>query len=148
MKITKPLVVVVLLALSFHTVALPSPRPPISALVARLTQADGFIRTELYFGMRKPDKAMISELEWSIFVDDVITPRFPEGFTVVEGKGQWRNKEGKIAKENSKVLIVVYRRDLRKEAGRKLDEIRSEYKTRFDQESVLRVDIKAVLVSF
>lgn len=108
-----------------------------------------FIRTELYFGLTKPDGTTLNDAEWSAFVDEVITSRFPDGFTVVDGRGQWRNKEGKIAKENSKIFIFVYPRAERIAAGKKIDEIRNEYKKRFDQESVLRVDItKSVSVSF
>ncbi|MGQ0541254.1 MAG: DUF3574 domain-containing protein [Blastocatellia bacterium] len=108
-----------------------------------------FIRTELYFGLTKPDGTTLNDAEWSLFVDEVVTPRFPDGFTVVDGRGQWRNKEGKIAKESSKVFIVVYPRIERVAAGKKIDEIRNEYKKRFDQESVLRVDFtKSIEVSF
>jgi hypothetical protein len=119
------------------------------APVLRSHRAEKFVRTELYFGLTRSDKSTLTDDEWSLFVDEIITPRFPDGFTVVDGKGQWRNKEGKIAKENSKVFILVYSRKERAAAGKKIDEIREEYKKRFDQESVLRVDItKSILVSF
>lgn len=111
--------------------------------------AEKYVRTELYFGLTKPDGSTLTDVEWSEFVDEIITPRFPDGFTVVDGKGQWRNKEGKIAKENSKMFIVVYPRKTRGDAGKKIEEIRSAYKKRFDQESVMRVDItKSIIVSF
>lgn len=104
------------------------------------TTAEKYIRTELYFGLTKPDGSTLTDAEWSNFVDEIITPRFPDGFTLVDGKGQWRNKEGRIAKENSKIFIVVYPRKTRGATAKKIEEIRTEYKKRFDQESVLRVD--------
>lgn len=111
--------------------------------------ADKFVRTELYFGLTKRDGSTMTDVEWSRFVDEVITPRFPDGFTVVDGRGQWRNREGRVVKESSRVFIVVYPKKQRRPAGQKLDEIRDEYKKRFDQESVLRVDTtKSVIVSF
>ncbi|HEX6125895.1 MAG TPA: DUF3574 domain-containing protein [Pyrinomonadaceae bacterium] len=121
--------------------------PPLAPLVAR--PGEKFVRTELYFGLTKPDKSTLTDVEWSLFVDEVITPRFPDGFTIVDGRGQWRNREGVISKEYSKVFIVVYSRKERGPVGKKIDEIRDEYKKRFDQESVLRVDMtKSVVVSF
>ena len=108
-----------------------------------------FVRSELYFGLTKPDKSVLTDAEWSQFVDEVITPRFPAGFTVLSGLGQWRTAAGNIAKENSKVFVVVYPKRERSSAGKKLNEIRAEYKKRFEQESVLRVDIlRSVTVSF
>jgi Protein of unknown function (DUF3574) len=50
-----------------------------------------------------------------------------------------------VEKELSKVLVLLYRFD--KAASDKVEEIRSRYKARFQQQSVLRVD-QAVCVSF
>lgn len=41
------------------------------------------MREELYFGMRKPDATLVTEAESQAFVDSVITPRFPDGLTVL-----------------------------------------------------------------
>lgn len=120
-------------------------RPFDNAVVA----AEKYVRTELYFGLTKPDGSTLTESEWVAFVDEIITPRFPDGFTVVDGKGQWRNSAGKIVKESSRVFIVVYPRKTRADASKKIDEVRAEYKKRFNQESVMRIDItKSILVSF
>lgn len=121
----------------------------LATLPARSVFQEKFVRSELYFGLTKPDKSTLTDSDWAQFVDEVITPRFPAGFTVLDAKGQWRTAAGGIAKENSKVFIVVYPRRERSTAGKKLDEIRAEYKKRFEQESVLRVDVtRRVLVSF
>jgi len=96
-------------------------------------------RTELYFGAGKPDGSMVTKREFMRFVDEEVTPRFPDGLTVLTGAGQFRNSTGVIVKERSRVLILLYPPQAR-DAHRKLEEIREAYKRAFQQESVLRVD--------
>ncbi|HEV7643895.1 MAG TPA: DUF3574 domain-containing protein [Pyrinomonadaceae bacterium] len=113
------------------------------------TISEKFYRTELYFGMNKPGGVVITNEEWSKFLEDEVTPRFPDGFTVLEGYGQFKNKSGKIVKEGSKVLIVLYPKKAFADADRKIDEIRTAYNKAFQQQSVLRMDIvQTVRVSF
>jgi hypothetical protein len=108
-----------------------------------------FIRTELYFGRNIPTGETVSEADWQKFVDEVVTPRFPDGLTVLDADGQWRGKDGSIAREESKVIVLLYPRKQRKEMNAKIEEIRGEYKRRFAQEAVMRIDItKSVDVSF
>jgi hypothetical protein len=100
-------------------------------------------------GMSIPGGGMVSDSDWERFLSEVVTPLFPDGFTVLSGRGQYREASGTIAKEPSHVLVFLYRRADRKAASSKIESIRSEYKKRFSQESVLRVDItKSVKVSF
>ena len=114
-----------------------------------VVKAEKFYRTELYMGMSIPGGTMVSDDAWEKFLAEVVTPQFPDGFTVLGGRGQYREASGTIAKEPSHVLVFLYLRSQRKSAGAKIESIRSEYKKRFSQESVLRVDItKSVLVSF
>jgi hypothetical protein len=96
-------------------------------------------RSELYFGSQKPDGDAVTEAQFEQFVDDVITPRFPDGLTLLKGYGQFRNSANVIVEEQSFVLILLYPLD-DKEANREIEEIRETYKKSFDQESVLRVD--------
>ena len=107
-----------------------------------------FQRTELFFGMDKPTGGTVSEDEWQKFVAEVVTSRFPEGFTVDDALGQYL--DGKtLIREKSKQLILIYPRKLKTSASRKIEEIRSAYIKAFDQKSVLRVDLPTyVLVSF
>lgn len=111
--------------------------------------AEKFIRTELYFGRNKPSGGTVSDDDWQKFVDEVVTPRFPNGLTVLDADGQWKGKDGSIAREQSKVIVLLYPRKLRKTMNVKIEEIRAEYKKRFAQEAVMRIDItKSVDVSF
>jgi hypothetical protein len=98
----------------------------------------------LFFGLSKPG-GEISEAQWQAFVDDTITPRFPDGLTILDGAGQWKDAKGNISHERSKILLILHERD--PGTLKKLDEIRANYKQRFDQESVIRESSDA-LVSF
>lgn len=125
------------------------------AAMPRAVQASGsiaaekYLRTEVYFGRNIPGGGTVSEEAWDSFVDEVITPRFPDGLTILDADGQWLNKDGSIAREKSKVLVLVYPRKARKSVDRKIEELRREYKARFRQESVMRIDLeRSVTVTF
>jgi hypothetical protein len=96
-------------------------------------------RTELYFGTSKPDGAVVTIQEFEDFVDEIVTPRFPDGLTLLTGDGQWRDSAGVIIEEEANVLILLYPLD-DKEANSEIEQIRTAYKAAFQQESVLRVD--------
>ena len=91
---------------------------------------------QLFFGRNTGDKAAVSETAFRRFVDEEITPRFPDGLTVLEGGGQWRGDENQLIREASKVVLIV----LPKKGDRmKLNQVRDAYKKRFAQDSVLLV---------
>ncbi len=101
-------------------------------------QGESFARTELFFGLSKPDGSVVSEEEFQSFIDNAVTPRFPDGLTLLSGTGQFRDSSGEVAKEGSKLLILLYSFD--RESNREIQEIREEYISQFQQSSVLRVD--------
>jgi Protein of unknown function (DUF3574) len=120
------------------------PIPP-----AALKGSLDFARTELFFGTAKADGPPVTDEEFLAFVDDEITPRFPDGLTLLKGDGQFRGEEGVIIKEDSFVLILLYPVETFRESNRRIDTIRQLYKAQFQQESVLRVDDRwAARVSF
>ena len=98
--------------------------------------------------MDKPTGGTVTAEEWDRFVADIVTPLFPEGFTVDDAVGQYL--DGKtLIREKSKKLILIYLRRFKTSASRKIEEVRREYIRAFDQKSVLRVDLPThVLVSF
>src|SRR5262245_29969233 len=57
-------------------------------------EASPFIRTELYFGRNKPDGAEVSRKEFDGFLSGFVTERFPDGLTVLNGRGQFLNSRG------------------------------------------------------
>ncbi|NQE34431.1 DUF3574 domain-containing protein [Microcoleus asticus] len=103
------------------------------------------LKDELYFGLTKPGGETISEAEWQEFVKAVITPRFREGLTVLEGSGQFLNSSGILIRENSKIVILIY--ESSPEKNQAINEIIETYKCTFQQESVLRATSE-VKVSF
>ena len=109
--------------------------------------AEPWVRAELFFGTSRPDGTVIPDEEWTDFLDAEITPRFPDGLTVLTGLGQWRDDEG-ISRERSQVLIILYPTETAVESSALLEEIRDEYEQQFQQSSVLRADIAPVCTSF
>ena len=95
-------------------------------------------RTELFFGLTRPDGTMVSTDDFQKFVDQEVTPRFPAGLTLLGGNGQFRNASGTTVKEGSKLLILLYAYD--RESSGNIETIRAAYTSKFRQESVLRVD--------
>jgi hypothetical protein len=88
------------------------------------------IRAELLFGRTAAPQA-----EWDDFLATSVTPRFPDGLTVLDGTGQWLSpKTGRISHEPSTVLLILAppAPDLKS----RLDAVREDYKTRFHQQSV------------
>lgn len=93
---------------------------------------------ELFFGRFIGDKLGVSDADWSRFVDEEATPRFPAGLTVLDAAGQYRGADGGLVKEPSKVLFLLFAPD-DAAAPAKAAEIAEAYKRRFQQESVLTV---------
>ena len=104
-----------------------------------------WMRSEVYFGLSKPDGSLITTERWEEFVSQVVTPRFPAGLSIVSTVGQWRNSRGEIEHEASKLMVLVHPRS--REIDLKIDEIREDYRRRFNQEAVMKV-ATAVRVSF
>jgi hypothetical protein len=86
----------------------------------------------------------VSEAGFQAFLDAEVTPRFPDGFTVLDGRGQWRDGRA-IVREPSKVLVVALSDEARDRA--QLTAIAEAYKARFQQQSVLTM-IRSACVSF
>ena len=64
------------------------------------------LHAELFFGRNIGGRLDVSERQWARFLTHELTPIFPDGLTVADGKGQWREGE-KIVHEPSKIVIVV-----------------------------------------
>jgi hypothetical protein len=90
----------------------------------------------LYFGTSTPTGTMTAA-DWDDFLRSVVTPRFPQGLTVLQGSGQWQTASGAVLRESSQVLQVVHADDAASDGA--VQQIVAAYKARFQQESVLRV---------
>lgn len=99
---------------------------------------DLFARTELFFGLSRSAGPDITEAEFSAFLDSEVTPRFPDGLTVLDARGQFRGASGVTIKEGSKLLILLHGGSSSESAS--IEAIRDQYILLFQQESVLRTD--------
>jgi hypothetical protein len=92
-------------------------------------------RIELMFGRNIRGHAGVGDAAWARFLAREITPRFPDGLTVVDAAGQWRDPAtGRLAREPSRLVIIVTAGDA--PADDKTAAIVAAYKQRFDQKSV------------
>lgn len=95
----------------------------------------------LYFGRNVGDSLVVTDSAWAAFLADVLTPRFPNGFTAWPAHGQWRGANGVLEREPSFVVELVH--PDRADVDRALLEVVAEYKRRFRQQAVLRVRASA-----
>ena len=102
-------------------------------------------RGELMFGRNIGGTLGVSEADWDAFAAAEIAPRFPAGFTVMDGAGEWRGGDGATVRAPSKILMVVAPRGV--ETRARLDAIAAAYKVRFHQEAVGMV-LEPACVSF
>ena len=120
----------------------PEPAPAPATPVARCEPGDSaLVRDVIYFGRNRPDGGVVSDADWLAFLDSVVTPRFPDGLTVVDAHGQWRGRGGAVERERAEVLTLLHPGDTR--SRRAVDELTAEYKRRFGQEAVLRERLTA-----
>ena len=115
-------------------VALP-PAAVVTTTISAPGTCDGLrgtpgITARLYFGRTRTDDAA-----WQTFLAERVTPRFPSGFTVIDGSGQWQQRAtGRIVQERSTVIEIAATRA--PETIWNLEAIRADYRTKFNQESV------------
>jgi hypothetical protein len=90
---------------------------------------------EMFFGRNIKGREPLTDGEWVEFAAQTITPNFPDGFTVFDGEGQWRNpRTGAITRDPTKVLLVAAKRETG--VAQRLSAVVDAYKARFGQQSV------------
>jgi hypothetical protein len=99
---------------------------------------------ELFFGRDKDGRRNVSDAEWSDFLASVVTSSFPDGLTVFDGYGQWRNParaggggcpRGQIGRSpRVKIVLIAVKRA--PDLAPRLSAVIDAYKTRFHQQSV------------
>ena len=106
-------------------------------MCAGCSSTGAWSRYELCFGLSADSgKTVISDQQWQEFRDEMITPRFFEGYTVFEAEGHWRSGAETFT-EPSKILMVVAPDS--KDTQNKLDDIMNAYIQRFRQDAVLQI---------
>jgi hypothetical protein len=94
------------------------------------------IVAELFFGREKADRRVVSDAEWSDFLATVVTPNFPDGLTVFDGYGQWRNPQTGVIGRSEGVKIVLIAAKPGPDVANRFQTVIDAYKTRFQQQSV------------
>ena len=128
----------ILTACWLSTPAAKADASPLSASITCATGARAMARTELVFGTQRQRRASVPKASWSAFVRGEVTKRFPDGFTIIPCRGQWRGNNGVIILERSHILLVWH--DGAGETNVKLEALRDIYRRRFQQQSVMRID--------
>ena len=95
------------------------------------------LRAELYFGRSTSGGHGVSEQKWAEFLAKEVTTRFPDGLTVLDAHGQWRDKDGRMVSEKSKVVIIIAPNA--EPTYQRVAAAAAAYKLRFRQKSVLIV---------
>ena len=131
--------IIVLSLAAIFTIQSAAAASPVIYAKQTIALADNYYHTQLFFGRSIPGGGMVTDEEWEKFLAEVVTPRFPDGFTILKATGQYRETNGTIDKEPSEVLVF---QKTRIASRRKIEEIRRAYVKQFSQESVLRVDFQ------
>jgi hypothetical protein len=131
------------------------PSAPVAATAPKLqgdsahpSRALGWVEAKLYFGLGAADHPGqgVSEAQWRDFLDKEVTPRFPDGLSVLDVYGQWQGKnEAAPESLRSKLLVVDFADSPENRA--KIEAIRTAWKQRTGDQSVLSV-IQPAEVSF
>jgi hypothetical protein len=111
-----------------------------------LPPAQTMASAELVFGRNIGDRLGVSDAAFANFVATEITPRFPDGLTVIDARGQWHDStRGILVREPSKVVLITFPDEAPKRSG--LVAIADAYKKTFRQQSVL-TSVRSACVSF
>jgi Protein of unknown function (DUF3574) len=90
--------------------------------------------SRVYLGQLTPS-GTVSDADFQRFIADVVTPKFPSGFTILPGEGQWRSKGGEMHREATRVLEIAH--DHNPYTRARVHDLANDYKRRFAQQSVL-----------
>jgi hypothetical protein len=123
------------------TLSLAACQPPPGPACPAGTEA--WDRVELFFGREIPGGGTVGETDWQAYVQDVLSPAFPDGLTVLEGQGRWLSPTGEHFVENSFVVYIFLPADSTE--ARRVDDVTAVYKDRFKQETVLYTHSRACL---
>ena len=94
--------------------------------------------TELFLGLNWR-QGMVTEVQFQDFLAREVVPRLPEGFSVVAAEGAWRSAQtGETIREPTRVIRRLHKAEPAQDAA--LVAIAAAYKSRFEQDAVLRVD--------
>ncbi|MER5254756.1 MULTISPECIES: DUF3574 domain-containing protein [unclassified Streptomyces] len=116
-------------------------RPSGPTTTSQVSRGEAYTETRLFFGTERPDGGPdVTDKQFMEFIDKEVTPSFPDGLTVQDGRGQWRDSNGKIERERSYELILLYPTKQAPKRDALVEEIREDYVKKYAQDSVARLD--------
>src|SRR5258708_2222709 len=81
--------------------------------VCALPQEKPMTVAELFFGRDIHGRSPVSDAQWSRFVARTVATQFPDGFTVHDGDGEWRDPVShRVVRERAKILTVAASGDI------------------------------------
>ncbi|HVA14549.1 MAG TPA: DUF3574 domain-containing protein [Stellaceae bacterium] len=112
-----------------------TPPPPKPVAQCPLPGEEPYVIAQLFFGRAIPGRAPLTDAEWADFAAHAITPQFPDGFTVLDGAGQWYDQgSGRTIQEQSKILLVAADPD--SDLKTRIGSVINAYRAQFHQSSV------------
>lgn len=137
-----PLAVMMTITLAVSTFA--AERPAAGYPASCRAPLEPWTEINLYFGRNISGIGEVTEQQFREFAREVVTPRFPDGLTLLDALGQFYDGK-RVVRERSKLLVLL----VPDSAGIavKVGQIVQAYKHRFRQQSVLRTE-KALCLSF
>jgi uncharacterized protein DUF3574 len=109
-----------------------------AAPTMRCAVGEPMVETMLFLGMASPN-GPVSRFAFQTFVENEVTPRWKEGYTIIEGQGLWFSEQRNITeREPSRVLVRFH--DGSAAASADIEAIRAAYIKAFTQDAVLRTD--------
>ena len=122
------------------------PAASASAQIACRADQKASAVVEMMFGRKIGERIGVTNAAWARFVDREITPRFPDGLSVVDAAGQWQDPVRKrVVREPSKIVTIVLRDSDKGQS--EIEAIAQAYKKQFRQQSV-GVIVRPACVSF
>lgn len=82
----------------------------------------------------------MTDRQFLAFIDAEVTPRFPNGLTIQDGRGQWRDSNGVIERERSYELTLFYPASEARLRDPQIERIRNAYEKAYAQDSVARLE--------
>jgi hypothetical protein len=112
----------------------------LAAVFFGLFKKNEYVKAEFHFGRNYYPSSQenkvkeVSKDDFFQFIDDYVTPLFPEGLTTTESSGQMFDGK-KLEKQDNFELIIIHKNTTGEKE--KLDKVAQEYKKRFIRSQVL-----------
>jgi hypothetical protein len=130
-----------------------APAVSVAGAPAPTPAPEAWVRTELFFDFAPYEAEGLglaaAEGTWRAFLDEEVTPRFAEGFAVVDAYGQRRDGQdqgGEIVRSRCRVLVIVHPDNAAKRGD--IDAVREAYRSRTGARQVLAVETPVSAVRF